>query len=135
MYDCLMLPCVRPTLSAALASIALGSERVNGTVPVRRHHVSRMNHWRMILLIIEHLKLGGRLVATSLGCGETVLVWERSESVRQHCKVRPALRPLSQPMVPRHRPLPPPARALPRSDLLCSILPASNSRHLINALT
>jgi hypothetical protein len=59
MYDWLMLPCVRPTLSAALASIAVGSGRVNGTVPVRRHHVSRTNHWRMILLIIEHLKLGG----------------------------------------------------------------------------
>jgi hypothetical protein len=51
--------CVRPTVSAALASTAVGSRRVNETVPVRRHHASRMSHSGMILFIVEHLKLGG----------------------------------------------------------------------------
>jgi non-heme chloroperoxidase len=48
--------------------------------------------------IIEHLKLGAFVfVAASMGCGETVLAWERSEFVRQHCKVSPNWSPLNLP--------------------------------------
>lgn len=38
--------------------------------------------------IIKHLKLEDFVfVAASMGCGETVLAWERSELVKGHCKV------------------------------------------------
>lgn len=40
--------------------------------------------------LIEYLGLGAFMfVAASMGCGETVLAWERSELVRQNCKVSP----------------------------------------------
>ncbi len=38
--------------------------------------------------VVERLGLGKFVfVAASMGCGETVLARERSETVRQHCKV------------------------------------------------
>jgi non-heme chloroperoxidase len=41
--------------------------------------------------VIEHLKLESFVfVAASMGCGETVLAWERSEFVRKACKVSSA---------------------------------------------
>lgn len=39
--------------------------------------------------IIEQFELGEFVfVAASMGCGETVLAWERSGFVRERCKVR-----------------------------------------------
>jgi non-heme chloroperoxidase len=38
--------------------------------------------------MVQSLELGDFVfVAASMGCGETVLAWERSEFVRRHCKV------------------------------------------------
>lgn len=41
-----------------------------------------------MIQIVAHLEVEEFVfVAASMGCGETVLAWQRSDFVRQHCKV------------------------------------------------
>lgn len=71
-----------------------------------------------MIRFIEHLKLGAFIfVAATMGCEETVLAWERSESVRQHCKVISGMKSLSTHRGSPRQTRTPFARASSGSDL------------------
>lgn len=89
MYDHLMLPLCETwrIRCVAIDRRGFGKTEWRGTNPVG--DVGYDTFADDTVSVLEQLKLGSFVfVAASMGCGETVLAWERSDFVRKYCKVR-----------------------------------------------
>ena len=88
MFDHLMLPLCETYRIRCVASDRRGFGESDWSGSKGKSDITYETFADDTIHMVESLELGDFVfVAASMGCGETVLAWERSDFVRGHCKV------------------------------------------------